>query len=397
MTRLPGGLRPPREQDFKSPLRDDRVTARLGLWLGITFLVAFVTGVFSHFGQDTPGWFTYPTRPVSLYRITQGIHVLSGIAAVPLLLVKLWSVYPKLFARVPWPPSRAALVSAIERVSIGVLVASAVFELVTGLQNITHWYPWGFSFRSAHYAVAWVATGSILVHVAVKLPIIRQALTTPVDAPESMPVGERDTSAPVRKPALSRRALLRTTWGAAGLAVVATAGQSVPWLRDVSVFGVRSGDGPQGVPVNRSAVSAGVIGRANDPSWRLTLVHGSFSRQLSRADLEKLPQRTRSLPISCVEGWSAGATWTGVPVADLVAMAGAPPESEVFVTSLERNGAFSASVLPPQFAADPDTLLALKLNGEPLDIDHGYPCRIIAPARPGVLQTKWVSRLEIAA
>ena len=41
------------------------------------------------------------------------------------------------------------------------------------------------------------------------------------------------------------------------------------------------------------------------------------------------------------------------------------------------------------------TLVALELNGEVLDIDHGYPARLIAPARPGVLQTKWLSSLEV--
>jgi len=400
--------RRPREEDFTSPLRDNRVTSRVGLWLGIAFLVAFLTGVFSHYGQDTPGWFTYPTGPVSIYRVTQGLHVLAGTAAIPLLLMKLWSVYPKLFSRLPWPPSREAAIQAVERLSIGVLVASAVFQLVTGLQNTTHWYPWGFSFRSTHYAVAWVAIGSILVHVAVKLPIIRQALPQPLDEPAE-PVATREpsmsgsgsgahsmaapsTSAPG---VLSRRGLLRATYAAAGLAVLAAAGQSVSWLREVSIFGVRSGEGPQGVPVNRSAEEAGVVDSAMDPAWQLTLAYGSTTMKLSLADLEAMPQRTRLLPISCVEGWSAGATWTGVPVADLVARLGAPAESDVFVTSLESSGAFSTSTLPPQFSSHPDTLLALQLHGEALDIQHGYPARIIAPARPGVLQTKWVTGLEV--
>ena len=58
-------------------------------------------------------------------------------------------------------------------------------------------------------------------------------------------------------------------------------------------------------------------------------------------------------------------------------------------------GPYSQSQLPANFVADGDALLALKLGGEPLSIDHGYPCRIIAPNRPGVLQTKWVSHLEV--
>ena len=52
---------------------------------------------------------------------------------------------------------------------------------------------------------------------------------------------------------------------------------------------------------------------------------------------------------------------------------------------------------PANFAADDRTLLALDLAGEPLSLDHGFPCRLIAPNRPGVLQTKWVSRLEVDA
>ena len=54
-------------------------------------------------------------------------------------------------------------------------------------------------------------------------------------------------------------------------------------------------------------------------------------------------------------------------------------------------------MLQGNFADDDRTLLALALNGEPLALDHGYPARIIAPNRPGVLQTKWVTRLEVLA
>jgi DMSO/TMAO reductase YedYZ molybdopterin-dependent catalytic subunit len=46
-------------------------------------------------------------------------------------------------------------------------------------------------------------------------------------------------------------------------------------------------------------------------------------------------------------------------------------------------------------ARDELALLALQLNGAELSLDHGYPCRLIAPGRPGVLQTKWIARLEV--
>ena len=43
------------------------------------------------------------------------------------------------------------------------------------------------------------------------------------------------------------------------------------------------------------------------------------------------------------------------------------------------------------------TMLALHVNGVDLSLDHGYPARLIAPNRPGVLQTKWVNALTVAA
>jgi DMSO/TMAO reductase YedYZ molybdopterin-dependent catalytic subunit len=38
----------------------------------------------------------------------------------------------------------------------------------------------------------------------------------------------------------------------------------------------------------------------------------------------------------------------------------------------------------------------LTLRGQPLHLDHGFPARLIAPNRPGVLQTKWLTRIEAA-
>ena len=44
-------------------------------------------------------------------------------------------------------------------------------------------------------------------------------------------------------------------------------------------------------------------------------------------------------------------------------------------------------------ARHPDSLLALRVNGADLSLDHGYPARLIAPALPGVHCTKWVGKL----
>ncbi len=46
--------------------------------------------------------------------------------------------------------------------------------------------------------------------------------------------------------------------------------------------------------------------------------------------------------------------------------------------------------------ADPLSMLALRVNGTDLSLDHGYPARIIVPALPGVHCTKWVGKLVFA-
>ena len=195
MTRLGGAARRvvPREEQFTSPLRSPSVTARVGLWLGLCFAVAFITGLLSHAAQSPTPWFPLPTRPSWGYRVTQGLHVISGTAAVPLLLVKLWTVFPKLFARVPLGARERALTAA-ERGSIAVLVASSVFMLASGLANAAQWYPWAFSFRATHFALGWVAVGALLVHIAVKLPVIREALAGPLDDPDPDPDPDPDAA-----------------------------------------------------------------------------------------------------------------------------------------------------------------------------------------------------------
>jgi len=381
---------PPSDASFTSRLRSAAVAARVGMLLGICFGIAFVTGLVSHYAQNVSQPIPFPTSPSWGYRVTQGLHVISGTACVPLLLVKLWTVYPKLFQRPP-KGARRLLLEGLERASIGVLVASAIFQLASGLANITEWYPWNFSFRPTHFALAWVAIGSLLVHIAVKLPIIRGALTADVDDTTY------DRPSATKPGVLSRRGLLRATWAATGLAVLVTAGNTVPFLRRISIFAPHSGDGPQDLPVTKSAVAAGVTATATSAAYRLEVVHGDRSVTLSRDQLLGMDQQTQTLPIACVEGWSASGDWTGVRLRALLDLVDAPDGADVFVTSLQERGAFRHSTLQGNFADDHRTTLALVLNGEPLALDHGFPARIIAPDRPGVLQTKWVTRLEVLA
>ena len=126
-------------------------------------------------------------------------------------------------------------------------------------------------------------------------------------------------------------------------------------------------------------------------------MHGDRQRTLTLADLAALPQRTESLPIACVEGWSAGGDWTGVRLRDLLDLVGAPPGATSTSSRCSSAAPTGARRCRRTSRTTARTLLALRLAGETLAIDHGYPARLIAPDRPGVLQTKWVHRIEVLA
>lgn len=378
--RLPA-VRPPA---FSVRLHDPRTATVIGRWLGVALAVCFLTGLISHFLQSPPAWLAdhLPSRPVWGYRLTQGLHVAVGLVAIVLLLAKLWAVYPRLFV---WPPVRSVR-HALERLSVAVLVASGVFQVLTGLLNIVEWYPWPFSFVPVHYAVAWVLAGSVLLHLAVKAPDIRAYWSRRSTGTLTLPDEKRDGP--------DRRALLLGVGAAVGAVTVTTVGQSLTPLAAVDLLAPRHpGHGPQGLPVNRTAAAAGVTDSAVR-DWSLEVL-GPRPYRLTLAELGALPRSRARLPIACVEGWSMDAWWSGVRVRDLMERAGALPGSGVQVVSLEVRGAYRVMEMGREYAQDPLTLLALRLNGEVLSADHGFPARIIAPNRPGVLQTKWVTRLEV--
>ena len=111
-----------------------------------------------------------------------------------------------------------------------------------------------------------------------------------------------------------------------------------------------------------------------------------------------MEQHTAYLPIACVEGWSTdNQAWTGVRLRDLARLAGVSQPASVLAESLQRGGTFRHGVLSAGQIMDPDSLLALRVNGVDLSLDHGYPARVIVPANPGVHNTKWVASLTFAS
>ncbi|KDA41978.1 sulfite oxidase-like oxidoreductase [Frankia sp. BMG5.23] len=384
---------PLRENAFPSRLHDPRMAALLGVWLGIAFGTCFLTGLVSHFMQHPPSWLEWPSRPAWLYRVTQGLHVTTGLASVPLLLAKLWTVYPLLWE---WPPIRS-VAHAVERMTIVPLIAGAIFQLSTGIANIAQWYRFHFFFTVTHYWVAWITIGALVLHIVAKLTVIRANVGRRRHERAHLAAATMATTtmagAAPGTGGLTRRGLGLATGTAAGVIVATTAGQSVPGLARLDLLAPRRPDiGPQGLPVNRTARAARVTSLARDPGYRLEVV-GPRRVVYTIEELHALRRYSSKLPITCVEGWAADATWHGPRLRDLLDAAMIPADATVRVESLEARGGYRASDVNPSHARDSLTLLATGVNGADLDLDHGYPARLIAPNRPGVLQTKWVHRV----
>lgn len=406
-------------QALLAPSRNPRTAVTIGRLLAAAFIICFGTGLYSHFIQDPLPGMHFLTRPVWLYQLTQGIHITAGIACFPLIFAKLYAVFPELFQT---PPIKG-FVHLLERASIALFVAASLVEITIGLLNTFQAYQWfAFPFRQTHFALSFVIIGSLAIHIAVKLPIItkywrkRDAYdengnVRPKDEPEPdvarLPLPEIgigvtsrifawiDRAPEPKAPRTSRRGFFVTVGVGVAAVVGLTVGQSFRPLSFANVFGPRkAGTGPNGLPVNRTAKAADVITTAMDPAWTLTVSSAVLSRTFTRAQLQAMPQYRVDLPIACVEGWSQMASWKGPRLRDLMDTVRADPSSKVRATSLEQNSSYAVTTMESEFARDELTLVALEVDGQVLDIDHGYPARMIAPARPGVLQTKWLTKIE---
>jgi DMSO/TMAO reductase YedYZ molybdopterin-dependent catalytic subunit len=393
---------------WRSPLRGPWFTSVLGLVLlgGITVL--FVTGLVSYAAYNpdlspvndmTPDkgllgfyLFSWPTDPLWLYRLTQGVHVTLGVALIPVLLAKLWSVVPKLFAL---PPARS-FAHALERISLLLLVGGALFEFTTGVLNVQLDYIFPGSFYPLHFYGAWVFFAAFLTHAVLRMPAaVRNVRKLREET------GELVSPDPA-EPTVSRRGALGLVGGGSLLLFGTTVGHSFDGpLRETAVLaphgGPEPGSGPAGFQINKTAASRGISAtETSEEAWRLVVEGRGRTLRLSRSELLRLPLYSAALPIACVEGWSTSDQWwRGVRLRDLAALVGyedgAAPD--VLVESLQRHGAFRRAALRDNQVRDPRSLLALYVNGEPLTPDHGHPARVIVPAAPGVLNTKWVARM----
>lgn len=351
-----------------------------------------ILGVFVFNWLTSPSWF---------YHVTEGVHVMLGYALVPVLIAKLWSVIPRLFAS-PFAPAMRSLAKLAERASLILLVGGVVFQFLTGLLYVDYYEVYSFSFLTGHFFGAWLFMTGFVIHVALKFPLMVDALrsrrlrtelrtplgqTRPEDGPSNL-IAQRPGA-----PTISRRGALAVVGGSSLLIFVLTAGETIGgWTRRFALFGTHnqsSGSGPNDFPVNHTAASVGITAADTGSSWTLELI-GRQHVTLRRDQLLAMKLTTSVLPIACTEGWATTQRWTGIRLSELAALAGV---SNVGSATLETMPGDGITTLSGAQVHSSKSLLALAVNGADLSLDHGYPARIIVPTAPGTYNRKWMRRI----
>ncbi len=139
---------------------------------------------------------------------------------------------------------------------------------------------------------------------------------------------------------------------------------------------------------------------SNFVNWRFT-VGGLVERPLSLSldQIMRLPQRTQITRHDCVEGWSAIGQWTGPQLSTFLDLARVRPQANYIVFRCADDytqGRYYESIDMVD-AFHPQTIIAHRLNGEPLPVRNGAPLRARVERQLGYKQAKYLTGVEAVA
>jgi DMSO/TMAO reductase YedYZ molybdopterin-dependent catalytic subunit len=137
----------------------------------------------------------------------------------------------------------------------------------------------------------------------------------------------------------------------------------------------------------------GLVQQIDLASYRLN-VTGKVDRPLSLSldDLRCMPKVTASAALICYGVFKDSATWSGVPIPEVLERAGVQAGADT-LEMVSADGLHAT--LPLEDALDRQNFLAYEMEGRPLPILHGFPLRAVLPNTPGGKWVKWLVELVV--
>jgi DMSO/TMAO reductase YedYZ molybdopterin-dependent catalytic subunit/thiosulfate reductase cytochrome b subunit len=158
---------------------------------------------------------------------------------------------------------------------------------------------------------------------------------------------------------------------------------------------------PPASPEYRAMVADGFRG------YRLR-VGGLVERpaELRLEDLRRWASGRQITKHNCIQGWTAVAEWSGVPLGRVMQEVGVQEGARYVVlhamddksvTGSDGRHGFFYGTIPIRLATHPQTILALEMNGAPLPVEHGAPLRLRVETQLGYKMVKWVTAIDFVA
>jgi DMSO/TMAO reductase YedYZ molybdopterin-dependent catalytic subunit len=119
---------------------------------------------------------------------------------------------------------------------------------------------------------------------------------------------------------------------------------------------------------------------------------------LSLEKLRAMPQRRQITQHCCIQGWSAFAEWTGVPLIEIPKQCKVLPSARYLIFhshQIDERGREYYGSLDLEEATNPKTILAYEMNGAPLSLDQGAPLHLRVETKPGFKMVKWLKSIEL--
>ncbi|MGQ9788086.1 MAG: sulfite oxidase-like oxidoreductase [Candidatus Hadarchaeaceae archaeon] len=157
----------------------------------------------------------------------------------------------------------------------------------------------------------------------------------------------------------------------------------------------RKGRVPPGQRLTHSwpVLHYGEVQRIYPSEWSFT-VFGLVERglRLDYQEFMSLPRVKVLSDIHCVTGWSRlDNLWEGVSTAQLKKLVRILPEAGFVI--IHAAGGFTTNIQISDFF-ESDVLFAVKHNGKPLTLEHGFPVRLVVPRLYFWKSAKWVTGVE---